>query len=360
MTDNMLGRGTGSVPDASPALQARSRRAILAGAVGGIGALAATVIGGVPRVQAAAGSPLIIGRTYNDAGTSGTTLTTATTGTGLLVTQNGSGTALRGSAVGAGSIAGFFTAQNGTGVSGVTGNSASFGVFAQNNALVAGAGAALRARGGVNHGVVGSTQNGAAYGVSGSNAGTASTGAAILASGGNNTGVIATSVGSEGVRATSGTGAGVTGSSTGGNGVSGTSSTASGVRGLSTTASGTGAAGVYGGSTNGAGVIGSGAAYGVYGTSPGGYGVYGTSDSSYGVYGVSASAPAVYGKSNSSYSGFFDGRMAVIEYVDVSEMADPANPSPNKARLFVRDNAGKTELCVIFPTGTVKVLSAEA
>jgi hypothetical protein len=128
----------------------RSRRAILAGALGGIGALAATVIGGASRAQAAAGSPLIMGSTTNNAGISNTTLTTASSGTGLLVTQNGTGTALRGSAVGAGSIAGFFTAQNGTGISGVTGNPISHGVFGENNGAV-GSGGAMRANGHSNH-----------------------------------------------------------------------------------------------------------------------------------------------------------------------------------------------------------------
>src|SRR4029078_7949274 len=87
---------------------------------------------------AAAGDALLIGDTSNTAGTANTTLTTASTGTALLVTQNGSGTALRGSAGGAGSIAGFFTAANGTGVSGVTGQPNSYGVFGSNDDAAAG------------------------------------------------------------------------------------------------------------------------------------------------------------------------------------------------------------------------------
>ena len=100
----------------------RSRRSLLAGALGGLVGLIAGRLGGPDPAAAVAGNPLIVGSTANDAGSAGTELKTNSAATALLVTQNGSGTALRGSAVGAGSIAGFFTAQNGTGISGVTGN----------------------------------------------------------------------------------------------------------------------------------------------------------------------------------------------------------------------------------------------
>jgi hypothetical protein len=135
--------------------QPRSRRAILAGALGGVAGLVASRFASPDRTSAAAGGPVILGAA-NDAGTTNTSLTTSSTGTAMLVTQNGTGTALRGSAVGAGSIAGFFTANNGTGISGVTGASGSYGVFAQNNGA-AGAAGALRASGGNNHGIVATT-----------------------------------------------------------------------------------------------------------------------------------------------------------------------------------------------------------
>ena len=133
----------------------RSRRAILAGALGGVAGLVASRFVSPDRTSAAAGGPVIMGAA-NDAGTTNTSLATASTGTAMLVTQNGTGTALRGSAVGAGSIAGFFTANNGTGISGVTGAAGSYGVFAQNNGAADPAGA-LRASGGNNHGIVATT-----------------------------------------------------------------------------------------------------------------------------------------------------------------------------------------------------------
>lgn len=48
------------------------------------------------------------------------------------------------------------------------------------------------------------------------------------------------------------------------------------------------------------------------------------------------------------------------QYVDISEMSAPAAPAANTARLFVEDDgAGKTRLCVRFPTGAVQVLATE-
>ena len=139
------------------ATPSRSRRALLTAALGGLGGLFASRLGAPGTAAAAAGDPLIIGNTTNTAGTANTSLTTASNGTALHVTQNGAGTALRGSAVGAGSIAGFFTAANGTGISGVTANSTTYGVFGQNNAAIGGGGGAIRAAGGANHGVVATT-----------------------------------------------------------------------------------------------------------------------------------------------------------------------------------------------------------
>jgi hypothetical protein len=42
-------------------------------------------------------------------------------------------------------------------------------------------------------------------------------------------------------------------------------------------------------------------------------------------------------------------------------MATASAPAANRARLFVRDNgAGKTQLCVRFRTGKVKVLAVQS
>src|SRR5712691_911224 len=144
--------------------ETKSRRAILVGAAGGLAALIAGRLASPDRASAAAGDPMIIGSSANSAGTANTALTTASSGTALLVTQNGGGTALRGSAVGPGSIAGFFTASNGTGISGVTSAAGSYGVFGQNNGAAGSAGA-IRASGGQNHGLVASTANNSKYAV---------------------------------------------------------------------------------------------------------------------------------------------------------------------------------------------------
>ena len=73
----------------------RSRRALLAGAVGGVAAWAVAALEGVSTSRSASGHPLVLGSTANNAGAGNTSLTTSSSGTALLVTQNGSGTALR-------------------------------------------------------------------------------------------------------------------------------------------------------------------------------------------------------------------------------------------------------------------------
>lgn len=46
--------------------------------------------------------------------------------------------------------------------------------------------------------------------------------------------------------------------------------------------------------------------------------------------------------------------------VQFSEIADPAAPAANEARLYVKDNgAGKTQLAVRFATGVVQVIATE-
>jgi hypothetical protein len=119
-------------------------------------------------VVGAAGGPLIMG-TANSAGTTNTSLTTSSTGTALLVTQTGTGTALRG--VAANGIAGFFSSANGSGVSGVVAANNKYGVYGGNDAATFGGGAAVRADGKQNNGVVATTANAAADALRGVNTG---------------------------------------------------------------------------------------------------------------------------------------------------------------------------------------------
>lgn len=111
----------------------------------------ALLVSGV--VAGAAGGNFILGQA-NSAGTSNTSLTTSSTGTALLVTQNGSGTAIRGSTGSGSGIAGFFTSGSGSGVSGVVANANSYGVYAANDSATTGTGAALRVAGKENYGLL--------------------------------------------------------------------------------------------------------------------------------------------------------------------------------------------------------------
>ena len=104
-------------------------------------------------VAGAAGGNFILG-VANSAGTSNTSLTTSSTGNALLITQNGSGTAIRGSTGSGSGIAGFFTSGSGSGVSGVVAANTSYGVYAGNDATSTSTGAALRANGKNNKGAV--------------------------------------------------------------------------------------------------------------------------------------------------------------------------------------------------------------
>jgi len=249
----------------------RSRRALLIGALGGFGALAANLIAGASRAEAAPGSALIIGSSANNAGTTNTILTTSSSVVAFELIQNGPGTALMG----------YVTPTTGS-TRGVYGRSDSVngdGVQAR-NAGGAGSGAGLRAFGGNNHGVLATTTNVDRYAVHGSNS----------------------AINGDGVAGQAGVGGtGVIGFSTGGNGVFGTSD-----------------------------------AIGVHGDTTGGTAVKGEATTGVGVMGVSTSG----------YAGSFTGPINVTKYIDMPEITVPADPPANTARLFVRDNASATELCV--------------
>ncbi|MGD0863583.1 MAG: hypothetical protein ABSA21_12670 [Candidatus Limnocylindrales bacterium] len=155
-----------------------SRRSLLAAGLSGFIGLVLGSLGHVPGVDAAAGGSLIMGSS-NSAGTSNTSLTTDSTGTALLVTQTGAGTALRGSALAVNGIAGFFTSANGSGVSGVTAHKDKYAVYGGNDASTTGAGAAIRANGEQNNGVYATTAGTTTNAVWGVNTSTTGTGVAV-------------------------------------------------------------------------------------------------------------------------------------------------------------------------------------
>jgi hypothetical protein len=92
-------------------------------------------------------------------------------------------------------------------------------------------------------------------------------------------------------------------------------------------------------------------------------GVYGSASqdaTSKGVWGKSAAGHGLHGESSSGWAGYFDGRVLVNRYVELKEIGTPSAPGSNYAKLFIRDNgSGKTQLCVRFHTGAVKVLATQ-
>jgi hypothetical protein len=260
----------------------RSRRSVLAAALGGVAASIAAFAGRPQPVRAAAGSALIIGDTGNNAGTSNTLLTTNSTVVAFELLQNGPGTALMG----------YVTPGTGT-----------------------------------TRGVYGRSDSPNGHGVQARNGGALGTGAAIRAFGGVNTGVDA--------NVDSGNRSAVRGAAAGGVGVYGVSNASYGVEGRSEG----GVAGVYG-SSAGQGVYGGGGTYGVYGVSASGEGVFGFSngDAGHGLVGSigtnSATAGGVYGASagTTSFAGYFEGQVNVTGNLSkgsgafrIDHPLDPAN-----------------------------------
>ena len=290
-----------------PETKSPSRRAVLAGALGGIGALAATVIGRAAPVRATDGQPILQGA--DNTGTVGTLVRISTSSTalqGLVDATTGTTYGVRGrnsSTAGAG-VYGVASASSGTsaGVRGVTDSPGGYGVWGGSDSL---------------SGTIG------VYGVSGSTIG-----------------VFGSSNSSDGVLGQSNSGRGVFGNSGATN--------APAILGRS-----------YGNSTGVEGYSGAGlqttakAKTGVFG-----YAIQDTTAT--GVRGESTIGVGVRGKATTGYAGFFDGRVFTTRYYELAEIATPNAPAANQARLFLRDSGGKTQLCVRFHTGAVKQLAIES
>lgn len=79
-----------------------------------------------------------------------------------------------------------------------------------------------------------------------------------------------------------------------------------------------------------------------------------------GVWGNSPKGHGIHGQSSAGWAGYFDGRVLMTRYAEMVEVATPSAPDANHARLFIRDNgSGKTQLCVRFHTGSVRVLATQ-
>jgi len=75
-----------------------------------------------------------------------------------------------------------------------------------------------------------------------------------------------------------------------------------------------------------------------------------------GPQGPAGSGSSVDQTANYSWSGIH----GFTNYLQLTEMTDPANGGANTVRFFARDNgSGKTQLCCIFPTGNVTVIATE-
>jgi len=90
------------------------------------------------------------------------------------------------------------------------------------------------------------------------------------------------------------------------------------------------------------------------------FGYSAQSTSSRGVWGETTGGIGVYGRAVNGFAGYFQGKVFMSSFQEMIEVATPAAPGANRARLFVRDNGtGKTQLCVRFATGSVKLLAQE-
>ena len=242
----------------------RSRRAILAGAIGGVAGLVAGRLGRPDAAAAAAGSPLIVGAN-NDGGTSQTILRSTATGASFTLRTD--------------AIA--------TGSTGIFGHTASTQTYQTRGV----------------YGLAWGPNSDAIQGVQG---GTAGTGAAVRALGGSNSGVIATT--------TSGARVAVQGET------SSTTANAKAIYGIVTPTNPGGSSTAVRGQNNGTaasgiGVYGSqaGSGWGVYGFAPSGRGVYGSSSTGNGLYAFSngsgrnaAAVRSVAGNATNGMAGFFE------------------------------------------------------
>jgi trimeric autotransporter adhesin len=320
--DGIESRQPGDAPgDQVPPEPARSRRAVLAAAVGGLVGSVAAAVGRPLPARAAAGDPMVVGRD-NFASSSGTHLFATSSGGAFWATQYGFGSGVRGDSVSG--HGGVFSTQHGD----------RYGLNVSNSNGGPGTGGAISADGGIHVGL----------------RVTSSVSSAVVATSADNPAIEATTSGINGAvhgiaSSASGQTFGVSGVSfsTNGFGVIGTANSSSGPTwGMLGSSSSPSGIGVEGENPAGIGVKGSGGPYGVYGTSPSEFGVgvqgTGSGTSGHGVAGSissdSATASGLYGSSagTTSYAGYFDGKVNVSGVLSkgggsfrIDHPLDPAN-----------------------------------
>ena len=85
--------------------------------------------------------------------------------------------------------------------------------------------------------------------------------------------------------------------------------------------------------------------------------MFGITDEGAGVRGQSVNGFGVQGTSSFGWAGWFDGKVHVERFVELTEIGTPTRPGSNRARLYIREREGKTQLCVRFHNGTIRVLA---
>jgi hypothetical protein len=281
-----------------PETKSTSRRALLAGALGGLGAWAASAIGRADPARAVNGDPVTVGGTLT--GTATTKITNTDPGE----------SAIWGNASNA----------TGTGI-GVRGDSASAG-----------------------------------YGVWGR----CPTGWGVFGDSTSSYGVYGHSTSSAGVRGESTSWFGVHGKGYAKAGVYGESTSNIGVYGFSSATDQPASRGwSYGNATGVQGVSGT-ATLPAATAKTGVFGYADQDSSSVGVRGESPAGFGIYGKTTGTgFAGYFNGKVYSTSFYELAEIAAPAAPVDHRARLFLRDFGGKAQLCVRFNTGAVQVLATE-
>jgi hypothetical protein len=295
----------------APVSKATSRRALLAGALGGLGAVAVSAIARVDPVRAAGddGAPVVVGGFYSDARSQLTLSNQANDNVVMWVASNtdsggGGGTAVVGYSDHGIGVQG--QSPFGTGVRAIsTTGSAVYGSSTTGYAIqgTSSTSAGVYGTSGTGTGVVGTGSTGTGvYGVSDSNVG-------VHGNGGTGVGVYGYSSSSTAVEALSSSGVGVYGTSyaTGKPAVLGVSSFGStGVQGYSgpTVPPTTAKTGVFGYAAQDS------ASVGVRGESPTGFGVYGKT-------------------TGTGFAGYFNGKVYMSQFVEMGEIATPASPTAN-------------------------------
>jgi hypothetical protein len=89
------------------------------------------------------------------------------------------------------------------------------------------------------------------------------------------------------------------------------------------------------------------------------YGYASQDSSSRGVWGYSPAGHGIHGGSGTGFAGYFSGKVFTNSFHEMQEITPPTAPAANRARLFLRDNGGHTQLCVKFNTGGVLVIATQ-